>query len=676
MGISCKMCGTENGDGLKFCSACGNALEPVRAAISAPSLAGGSANKSKTMIMSPAAKVRTEPQPVPAAAAASLVKEAEISKRTVMGIPAITADHTGAAKQVPAAKVSGTPFAAPSNSVVSTASAVAAEPRKKASPSPSRTVLGMAAVTAPSPVAVPSAQPILKPVSEKAPAAKPAPHGGGSRTMLGMPAMGFDAPAAAEKIAPLPAVAAEPSRPTKQAPATDVLPTITETEVEKTRKKSNRPDSSAAVQPPTVSRDSDYDNESEEGQKSKGLIIAVAIAGTVAIVAVFVIVYLTIFDQSNAIRPQIVPSADGKSVTVGLPFPEAEPGTVIQAVGQSVPIEQGQARITIPMAQIKLGTNNIPLSYIEPGESPEQMTFPIVLRHSVTDDFSGLVTEKPFITIAFQIAPGVRLTVDGQPSQVVNNAYFHKISIADAKSAEGDGDFKIIKLPFQLIDETGAVEQGEHVTAVPLTKLQIDRPAPAASVTAESVMCSGASEEGAQITVNGNPVGVTAKSFSTTVPLADMGEHKIAVVARSPGKAPRKLEVTVNRIESLAPVIAEWSVDLDTKLDYPTIGRDPNASVGKKVKLNGRVVNISTEKGVTAFIQYVGDGCPARSKCAVYVVFRGETDAGLQSWVDVYGTVRGTRAVEMQNGVKIEVPAVDAAYVVQTENRTKIRSKN
>ena len=57
------------------------------------------------------------------------------------------------------------------------------------------------------------------------------------------------------------------------------------------------------------------------------------------------------------------------------------------------------------------------------------------------------------------------------------------------------------------------------------------------------------------------------------------------------------------------------------------------------------------------------------------MVFRGETDAGLQSWVDVLGTVRGTRAVEMQNGVKIEVPAVDAAFVIRTDDAGKNRSK-
>ncbi len=692
MGISCKMCGTENGDGTKFCSACGNALEAAGNAGSSASAAKGGGHK--TMMMSPAPKAKTEAVPMAAPSstqpAQAQAPASAMSKRTVMGIPAVTAD---AALQAQSSSAKAPPFAVPGKVGGAKTDPPAAGASQTPKSAPAKTMLGMAAVTGPAPSPAAQAQPVLKPISEPPAPAKPTsrpPSGVGNKTMLGMPAVGFDAPpekpatpSKAPKTEPLSAVSdkaasdrsasdkpAKTSRPAPS-PATDVMPAHRESEPTRPKKKSQRVRDAAPAFGASSLRDSEFD-DSEEPPKNRGMIVAVAVAGTVVLAALAVIIYLTVFDKSSGIRPQIFPSADGKSVTVGLPFPDAKPGAVIQAMGQSVPVEQGQARLTISMSQIKLGTNEIPLTYTEPGESPEQMTFPIVLRHSIVDDFGGLVTENPFITVAFQIAPGVRLTVDGKPVQVVNNAYFHKINLADLpEGKESDGDFTMVKLPFQLIDESGAVEQGEHVVAVPLTKLQIDRPAPSATVIADSVTCSGITDEGAQITVNGNPAAVTVKSFSTVVPLPNMGVHKISVVARAPGKAPRKTELTVTRIESLGPAVEAWSKDLDTKLDYPTVGRDPNAAVGKKIKLNGRVVNISTEKGVTAFILYVGDGCPARSKCAVYVVFRGETDAGLQSWVDVYGTVRGTRAVEMQNGVKIEVPAVDAAFVLETENRTK-----
>jgi hypothetical protein len=114
--------------------------------------------------------------------------------------------------------------------------------------------------------------------------------------------------------------------------------------------------------------------------------------------------------------------------------------------------------------------------------------------------------------------------------------------------------------------------------------------------------------------------------------------------------------------------VAAWSADLDPAIDYPTLARDPNVQVGKKVHFRGRVVNISTERGVTALLLYVGTGCPAGAKCAVYVAFRGETDAGLQSMVDVYGKVRGTWDVQLQGGKQETMPALDAEFVIRSDD--------
>jgi len=202
------------------------------------------------------------------------------------------------------------------------------------------------------------------------------------------------------------------------------------------------------------------------------------------------------------------------------------------------------------------------------------------------------------------------------------------------------------------------------VVTLPLARLQIDRPGLEAMVVRDEVTVAGVTEEGAQVTVNGQPVGVTATGFSTAVPLPQLGEQLIQVVARSPGKAPRMSRIKVVRIADLAPVIEDWSKDLNRKLDYPAIARDPNSHVDKKVALSGRVVNINTEKGVTAFLLYIGEGCPAGARCAVYVDYAGETDAGLQSNVTVYGVVGGSRDVDLRGGGKETMPSIKAKYVV------------
>ena len=286
-------------------------------------------------------------------------------------------------------------------------------------------------------------------------------------------------------------------------------------------------------------------------------------------------------------------------------------------------------------------------------------------------------SQAPSVSVTFNVAPSVALSVEGKPVSVTGGSYVHQIPLEKIMASAKPGSEQIVYyVPFQLTDTTGATESGQHGVTVQITKLQVDRPADNALTQADTLTCSGTTEDGAAVTVNGSPVGVTAVGFSTTVPLATVGDHKIAISARVAGKAPHTRTLTVKRIESFDNAIAEWSKDLDKTLDYPTVGRDPNSHAGKKIKLNGRVVNISTEKGVTAFILYVREGCPARGKCAVYVVFRGETDAGLQSWVDVYGTVRGTRSVDLQQGLKIEVPAVDAAFVVKSDGQKKPQQKS
>ncbi len=433
-----------------------------------------------------------------------------------------------------------------------------------------------------------------------------------------------------------------------------------------------KPTPALEVIPPEVDT-GDFEDPREETQKNRGMTVAVIFASAVALVAVGIVIYLTFFDKSDVLRPTVISNADGKSVTASLSFPDAPPGTMIQAMGVQLPLVHGLASLNIPMAAIKLGTNDINLLYIEPGEAPKQMSFPLVLRHIVTDDF---------FTAVFQTAPGVQLSVAGkrimstQTAQGVGSSYFHKINLSDfAETQVKNGDMQLYSIPFQLIDENGTVEPGVHTARVPMSKLQLDRPAASALLVSDTVVCSGSTEEGAQVTVNNMPVTVIAGAFTTTLPLVAPGRFLVTVVARAPGKAPRKIQVEVNRIESFAPVVAEWSKDLDPSLDYPTVSGDPKAKVGKKIKLTGRVVNIGTEKGVTAFILYVGKGCPAHSKCAVYVVFRGETEAALHSWVDVYGSVRGTQAVEMQNGFKIDMPAVDAAFVLPAENLPLSRSK-
>jgi len=309
------------------------------------------------------------------------------------------------------------------------------------------------------------------------------------------------------------------------------------------------------------------------------------------------------------------------------------------------------------------------VAYLEPGATPKTESFSISLRYAITDDMTGLVAANPSFNVNFQVAEGIQLAVSGRPVQTANGLYTLNVPLSQvAAGAAESGESLIHKISFQIIDAAGLTEQGQHVVTIPTTKLQVDRPAPNAIVAMDSVPCAGVTEEGAVVTVNGAPAGVAAAGFHASAALPAIGEHTVTITARAPGKAPRTQTIKITRIQSLDAAVAEWGSDLDPAVDYPTLARDPNALVGKKVKFRGRVVNISTERGVTALLLYVGTGCPAGAKCAIYVAFRGETDAGLQSMVDVYGKVRGTWDVQLQGGKQETMPALDAEFVIRSDD--------
>lgn len=640
-------------------------------------------------------------------------KEGSSQSNPPKGTPAVTSTPPGPPQGGPAKTVLGmpTPSNAPRSPTETADNAAAAKGKPPASVGQAKTMLGISplaaagtttqgtpAVTQPvsqAPEPLPSTPPMARVVSSGKsgqPAPKPVSHASRNMTVLGMPApttetgkrestqRGTPRALGEQAEAPRPGLESTPSEPApspRKVPGTEPMPALRDSPVPETRPHT-RPEPGQRPFPSEESIDAWGEEAAEESVvgRSQGMLLALVAAGAIAVIAAGLVIYLLLFSRAPALSPQVFPSPDGSSVTVILGFAEAPPGTTVQLAGQTAPVTQGSARVAIPMSSLKLGTNDVIVSYIEPGESPTQMTFPIVLRHAIKDDLTGLAAEKPFVDVHFQVAPGVGLAVEGKPAQLGAGTFTHRIDLnAMTAPAKGETDYIMHKVSFQLTNPSGVAEQGEHLVAIPVTKLQIDRPADNATVASEEITCSGTAESGSQVQVNGKTAGITALGFNTRVALPTTGENRITVTARAPGKAPRTEVVRVRRVESLDGVIAEWSKDLDDQLDYPTLGRDPNALMDKKIRLTGRVVNISTERGVTAFILYVGKGCPAQAQCGVYVVLRGETDAGLQSWVNVLGTVKGSRTVDLADGRKMEMPALEAAFVVKVETDEKQKSK-
>ncbi len=625
MANNCPMCGTPNSEEVPFCSACGSPLS------------------------NDAEHPPEDKQPDPPSASAPA------TARTVYGMAPVAApapeQKPEQTQQPPVAVVSPGPEATPASSQ---------KPLEN-----KKTVMGVMSplktgAVAPSATGAPAAEakrPPMAVISEpEKPTAPQAPAQKENKTVLGLPAVGRERPAE-------PKPAAQSEQPAEKTPSTNHMekPASTGSPVK-------------AAKPAAPPQPSDPWPEREPSRPRIGALVAVIVVGILILVGIGILLYLLLGSQTK-LEPQVFPTADGKEITVAFSFPKAPPGSTIQVADQTAQIILGQAQIRLKTSYLKLGTNNLPSMYTEPGKQPEASHVPIVLRHAILNDLSGLAAEKAFVEVHFQVAPGIHLAVEGNPVQTPDVSYKHRIPLSQIDAvADTSGDTMIHKISYQITDSQGNTEQGQHPIVIPLTKLQIDRPGSNSIVDTDTVICAGVTDKGAEVTVNGKPVGVTALGFSTRVPLLNMGERRIDLTAHAPGKAPRKKTVIVTRIENISNAIEDWSTDLDRRLDYPTLGRNPNNHLDRKVKLSGRIVNINTEKGVTAFLLYVARGCPAGARCAVYAVFRGETNAGLQSWVNVFGRVKGSRAIDLPNGQQIEVPAVEAKFVVKKNRKRRKRS--
>jgi hypothetical protein len=177
-----------------------------------------------------------------------------------------------------------------------------------------------------------------------------------------------------------------------------------------------------------------------------------------------------------------------------------------------------------------------------------------------------------------------------------------------------------------------------------------------------AIEVAGAVENLAQVTVDGQNVKVIDGRFSQKVKLPAVGEHTLHVLARVPGKAPRAVDVSVTRVADLT--LAAASFKPDTSLTYGKIAQNPVMYRGQKVAFDGRVYNVEV-KGSASHLQMLVRECPGTQRCPLWVELPQATDATVNSWVRVLGTVAGEQQFRSERNQVHTVPSVTAQYVLK-----------
>lgn len=630
----CPACGTATNPGIKFCGQCGLDLTTVLAAAPVQPVA-----------------------PVPAIAPAP--KPAAEMKRTVMGMPAMDLASLQADVRTTI------PDMPPGEALEATAPV--GQLAEKVAPK-HRTMLGM--MVAPVPGAAPEAAPAA--AAPAAPAATApvaaAPAIGASkavpthRTMLGMPASALPTgaqPSGAQPVGPAepaPAAALDPAtnRTMLGMPAKSVAAAQAEVAAEP---QALTPSGHPPRQRTAVAYGQPVDMSSMPsgipGQRRTGLYVGVALVGLLALALIGGGGVWLATRGGLDVRAQTAAGPEGEVLVIEVP--EAPAGSRVRYAGVEKPLEAGRASFALAANALQVGDNQIVVDVITSDGDTEQASVVLALEYRVRPDLSGLEADPPVLAIVVDALPGATVTVDDEPLLVDASGHGRK-EVPLGAGTEGPALERTFRYRV-ILPEVGPRE-GQVEVRVPYTTIQIDRPGDSVVTDGETIEVAGQVHPQASVTIDGAVVSVTEGRFLHRLPLASVGEHTVSVLARRPGKAPRRREIRVRRVEDLAAEARSYEVD--RSITYARLGADPSVYRGQRVAFEGRVYNVPGPSQLQILVRE----CPRGQRCPMWVNCPTATGAELHSFVRVLGEVAGEQQFRAGTGEVKTVPRVDAVYVL------------
>lgn len=395
------------------------------------------------------------------------------------------------------------------------------------------------------------------------------------------------------------------------------------------------------------------------------IVLVAVVVGGVGVAAV----KLVFFGDGQDITSEV--TVGGDRIRVTLVVDQAAKGGRVRFAGQEQPLTEGRATFEIQSDLLVVGQNELPVEIEDPegGTSTASVNFDV--SYKAVADLGGLKARPPHYTVEFRVMKGAALKVASEAVELDDQGrYLHKIQLDEALAGAMDaGEAISHSVPFSVQLPGQEPLRASIDTAVPRTTLRVQSPTDGMVVDRDSIQCTGLTESGAEVTINGTKVPSPEGRFSHSVPLPTLGEFPIEVAATVQGKAPRTLRFKVSRAESLAPAIQEFAASIDGSLDFERVNRDPEAVRGRPVRFHGRVVAVESSSGQTLMQVLVDEGCAQEGRCSIHVTYRGEAEISLFAWVTIYGTVSGRWEGQTQGGNRLIMPAIVARFVVPDQGR-------
>lgn len=153
--------------------------------------------------------------------------------------------------------------------------------------------------------------------------------------------------------------------------------------------------------------------------------------------------------------------------------------------------------------------------------------------------------------------------------------------------------------------------------------------------------------------------------YKVNVPL-NMDEAQVFIKANAPSKKEELQQITIQRSSNKVSISTTTLADTESQykasckvISYKVLEKNPDAHIGEKIKLKGKIVQIMESWGSTVIRMDVN----SKFGDTVYITYNGTTPALEDDIITVYGEVYGRETYESQVGFQITLPGIRASYI-------------
>jgi hypothetical protein len=386
----------------------------------------------------------------------------------------------------------------------------------------------------------------------------------------------------------------------------------------------------------------------------------VLILGSLALLSIIVMVYVRLSGGSNSadVSARIMTGADGE--TLLFEVADAREGSSIRFGGQEQPLVAGKATFALASDSLRVGENVVLADVVTPDGETSSARIVLSVFYRIWVDTSNLRVDKPTVDVVVTAVPGTKVTLENQEVALDNQGRATKTYPIDIRRP-GKGGLVEHVVHYRMQPPQGETVVDELHTRIAVAMMQIDRPGPDIVTERESIELAGAVGRDTQVDVDGTAVPVKDGRFVHTLALPRPGDYRPRVTAKSNGKIPYAITLSIKRVRDLQQAAREFAYNKD--LNYAKLAVSPALYRGQAIAMEGRVYATVPRAG-SSVIQMLARPCPSSQRCSVWVVDPQGNDVSVDRYVRVLGTVDGEQQFRSEKNEIVTVPKIIARFVL------------